>query len=175
MKLEVNILGDQQLKRKILRFTEAVSDATQPLKEVAEDFWQIEAKQFDSEGGASGGWLALNQDYAKWKARNFPGAKILERTGILKGSLTNQNPWTVNEPEKLKVTVGTKVPYAAYHQTGGAGNRPPQRRPIDLTEADKRRWAKIFQTWLVYSAHRVITTADMEAEATAGFRQAVSV
>jgi phage gpG-like protein len=171
MELQFRVLGDDQLKRTIIRFADDVTDAREPLQEVTKDFWQMEQKQFDSEGGASGGWASLKPDYAKWKARHFPGAKILEQTGTLKGSLTNQNPWTVNELEKLKVTLGTKVGYAGYHQTGTG--KMAQRRPIDFLEADKTRWAKIFQAWLVGRIRQTVSMADIQGEAESGFAHAM--
>jgi phage gpG-like protein len=171
MELQFAVLGDQQLKRTIIRFAEEVSDCTEPLKEVTQDFWQMEQRQFDSGGNASGGWASLKPNYAKWKARHFPNAKILELTGLLKGSLTNQNPWTVNELEKLKVTLGTKINYAGYHQTGT--RNMPQRRPIDFTEQDKKRWNHIFAVWLKARQASIVSMADIQGEAESGFAHAM--
>jgi phage gpG-like protein len=194
MELQYNILGDVQLRRWFNRLAEDVSDASEPLKEVTADFWEMEQRQFDSEGGASGGWAALStrtatitgqmgrgalgaehQSYAAWKARHYPGKKILEREGYLKGSLTNSGigaAWTINEPEKLRVTVGTKLGYAAYHQTGTPNM--PRRRPIDLTEKDKKRWTQIFHRWLIARSKQHYSVADMQKEAGVEFKGAVT-
>jgi len=152
-KLTFEVDGDVQLERSFARFAENVKDAREPFREIAIDFHEIEREQFESEGGrGSGGWKPLSHDYAEWKAENFPGAKIMVQSGLLKGSLTGENPWSIESIEPLQMTLGTKLGYAKYHQRGG--RKLPQRWLIDLTESDKKRWTDIFHSWLVKQANK---------------------
>jgi phage gpG-like protein len=146
--LTFTVAGEEQINRSIGRFLEGVSDFTPAFEEIAEDFLQVEAEQFASEGGygLAGRWLGLSPTYAQWKAKNFPGAKILERTGALRDSLTSTGGPNVREITPTTLSLGTKVPYAIYHQQGRG---VPKRKPIDLNEETKQRWMKFIQAYLV--------------------------
>lgn len=154
----IKIEGDQQVLRTFLRFAEDVQHLEEPFNAIANDFYDIENRQFDSEGGyGSGGWAALSdvsegKGYASWKAKHFPGTSILVRWGNLRESLTMMGGYNIRDVEPLSVTLGTMMPYAKWHQRGTG--RMPQRRVIDLTEDDKSRWVKIIQAYLVSCTKR---------------------
>ena len=151
--LTFEIVGEEQIKRSFSRFAENVNNATEPFKEIAADFKKIEQNQFESEGSYGGGsWAELSKNYSEWKAKNFPGAKILVLSGLMRESLIGENPYYVENIQPLYMEVGTRVPYAIYHQQGGS--KLPQRKIINLTEDDKTRWVKIFQAWLVREANK---------------------
>lgn len=155
--LVFKVAGEEQLNRSLSRFAEDVKDYSEPFHEIAADFYETERRLFDSEGGTggAGAWKKLSDNpagkgYASWKARNFPGAKILHRWENLRDSLTQMgSAWNIREVEPLRLTLGTILPYAIYHQTGRG---VPQRKVIDLSESDKERWMKIIQKWLVQKA-----------------------
>ena len=146
----LDIAGDKQLQRGLSRFGEDVKDLREPFREIVKDFHEIERKQFDSEGGyGSGGWKALAPSTLKQKERaGFP-TTIMVRTGKLKESLISKTGDTVEEVRPLELRVGTEVSYAIYHQSTTPRTKLPRRPLIDLTEADKKRWMKIFQRYLV--------------------------
>lgn len=74
-------------------------------------------KQFESEGhGEYGKWAPLTPRYARWKAKHYPGKKILERTGAMKGDLLSPENRGVQTPRTL--TYGTNILYAKFHQKG---------------------------------------------------------
>jgi len=146
--LTFEVMGDVQLQRSFSRFTEDIKDFTPALEDIYQDFLEGERKQFESEGNTgSGGWAPLSPAYAAWKAQNFPGAPIMVRTGLLKESLLGNNPWSVKDIQPLGATFGTRIPYAAYHQTGT--RKMPARPLVQLTEDQKTRWTKIIHRWLV--------------------------
>jgi phage gpG-like protein len=151
--LEFDVAGDQQIMRGFSRFAEDIQDATEPFTQMAEDFRQIEKRQFDSEGEyGSGGWKPLSPNYAAWKSKFYPGRKILELSGLLRESVTDGNPWTIREIQPLKLRLGTKINYAIYHQKGT--HRMPARPVIQFSEDDKTRWSKIMQAWLVRKSNQ---------------------
>ena len=138
--------GEAQLDRTLARVELAAADASPAFEVIAEEFLVAERQQFASEGGfGSGGWAALSDDYAKWKARHYPGAKILHRTGDLEASLTEGPDIRVIEPHFM--ILGSSVSYGRYHQEGTA--RMPRRRPIELPEALRRGWVKVLQRYLI--------------------------
>lgn len=144
--------GDVQLARSISRFSENVKDLRPAFWNITKLFWNIEKQQFDTEGGhGSGGWQALSPKYEEWKARNYPGKPILQRSGRLMQSLTGQTGDTVKQMEPLLLRLGTSVEYAIYHQQGTSRGLP-KRKPIELTESDKQAWVKEIQRWLVNMA-----------------------
>jgi len=152
--LKFEVAGDVQLNRAFSRFTEDVKDFSEPLQEMVDDFHKvIEPKQFSSEGSrGSHGWARLSTDYGAWKAKNYPGRKILVLTGLMQESLFGENPWAIEEVKPLEMTVGTKLPFALYHQQGTT--KMPARPVIDLTESDKTRWTKFVQAYVVKQANR---------------------
>ena len=144
--LTFSVAGDVQLDR-------ALSLASKNIKnifgiagpDIRDDFLQNEQEQFRTEGGhGSGGWQDLSPAYAAEKAKHYPGAPILVRTGALRSSLTRESDQNfIYRAQPLTLTLGTRVPYGVYHQKGGPDL--PVRKPIELIEAQKRRWMKLMQ------------------------------
>jgi len=146
--LKFSFAGQDQVLRTFSRWTEGLSDFAPALEDIADDFLKLEATQFATEGKTgSGGWKALSPDYAAWKATNYPGAKILERDGWLRDSLTVKDaPFQIREITATEAVLGTNVPYGIYHQLGT--RKMPARPPIELSESDKTRWGKLVHEWL---------------------------
>lgn len=147
MKLELSVSGDKQFSREMLRWDTRATDMRPAFEEVANDFLEIERRQFDSQGGhGSGGWKPLSPDYLRRKVAAGHDPRILHRTLRLRKSLTMSTADSVRRITSDDMFVGTKVSYAGAHQRGGA--HLPQRRPVELTETDRRRWIKILQRYL---------------------------
>jgi len=128
--LRIAVPGFDAVEVKLARFQQYLHDLR--------DFWryyfapafyrQLE-RNYETEGSMVGGWAPLSPRYLAWKSRVAPGRGILQFTGRLQQSLT----WNATEPgaggifiaERAYVVLGTSVPYAQYHQLGGA--RLPRR------------------------------------------------
>lgn len=153
--LKFSITGQDQVLRTFTCWTEGLRDFSPALEDIADDFLNLEQQQFAGEGRTgSGGWKALSPDYAAWKATNYPGAKILERDGWLRDSLTVKDaPFQIRDITATQAVLGTNVPYGMYHQTGT--KRMPARPPIQLSESDKTRWGKLVHEWLFAMAESV--------------------
>jgi phage gpG-like protein len=144
--LRFEFYGDVQLARTLDRFATNVADARPAWEAIADRFAHVERRQFATEGRASsGGWAPLSPRYGAWKARNYPGRPILERDGDLKESLTRR-PFGVELILEDRMVIGSSVKYGAYHQRGDG---VPRRRPIELTEAERKAWVKILQRFIV--------------------------
>lgn len=151
------VAGEVQIARLFSRFADGVEDISDPLEEIADDFFEVEQRLFDSEGGTGGhgAWAPLSPAYARWKAKAFPGRKILVAENRMKQSLTTMTGDSVREIEQLELKVGTRIrskrgfPYPVAHQAPQAGSSLPRRRPIDIAEGDKRDWTRFVQRYLV--------------------------
>jgi phage gpG-like protein len=141
--------GDVQVERTLTTIADHAQDARPAFSAMARRFTTNNVKQFASEGAhASGGWAPLSPAYAAWKARHYPGRKILARTGRLRRSLTRR-PFGVERIEAQSMVIGSDVYYGRFHQTGVPENNLPRRRPVELPENERREWTKIMQRFLL--------------------------
>lgn len=149
VRVKIEVEGKAEFDRFFLRFDREVSDLRPVWADVRDEFWQIEREQFASEGraGASGRWKSLTKKYAEYKQKRYGAKPILEATGRLKASLTGRTADTVYNAYEKYMEIGTGVPYARYHYLGKG--RLPERKPISLSEPQKRRLAKRIQSGLV--------------------------
>ena len=97
-------------------------------------------QNFETEGELVGGWPDLDPTYAAWKARHFPGRKILERTRRLRSSLAHgaTGPDTVIQARPLELRFGTRVPYAKWARIYNREPFPPIK---------KGEWAPIVKAY----------------------------
>jgi len=153
-RFRLDIAGEVQMDRGIARFADGVSDYRPIWPVIEDDFYAQEKAQFESEGGEGGAkWPELSAEYAGWKQAHYPGRPILQRTGNLMQSLTSPNdPNTVRIEGRRTLTLGTKIPYAIYHQSIAPRKRLPRRPEILLTEKFKRSVTHHLQTYLVQIA-----------------------
>jgi len=140
------------MDRAIARFSDGVADYRPIWPVIEDDFYAQTKGQFASQGAEGGAkWAPLKPEYAGWKAVHFPGAPILVRTGDLERSLTSPNDANAVRMEARKtLTLGTRVPYAGYHQRGTS--KMPARKEIQLTEAFKRNVMAHIHGYLVQIA-----------------------
>lgn len=95
-------------------------------------------RTFDSEGAATGPrqrWAPLSPAYAARKAREYPGRKILERTGALRRSLVDGGPGSRERVTRRSVEVGPagrNLRIAQYHQDGTS--RMKARTPVQYVK-----------------------------------------
>jgi phage gpG-like protein len=145
MRLSLEVYGDRQLDRKLLRFSDRVGDLEPVFTDLADDFLSIETRQFTSEGAfASGGWAPLADSTVRRRGSAHP---ILDDHGDLRASLTDAAAkGAIRDITSDSLFVGTDVDYAQYHQQGTS--RMPRRRPVEFREADRRRWVKAIQRYL---------------------------
>ena len=146
------IAGDVQMDRGIARFAEGIADYRPLWPILGDEFRAQEKAQFKTEGAEGGEkWKALSPAYAGWKEAHYPGKPILQRTGALEASLTKEGAdGAVYIPERKRLTMGTSIAYAIYHQKGTP--RMDARPEIQLTEIFKRLAMKNVQSYLVQIA-----------------------
>lgn len=132
LKITVTETGGREVALGLKRFGDEIQDLRPVWPRIQELFYGFEREAFDSEGASSAGgrWAALSERYARWKARRYSGAKILERTGDLRASLTGPGTGSTVYSEPLWMQISTEVEYAKYHQFGA--RVMPARKPVSL-------------------------------------------
>ena len=117
---------------------------------IQEDFHAMSARRFGAHG--PGGEPLTATTVAIKARRGMPQPETpMYGTGELMFSLAGHTGHTVFEVRPDEIIMGTSVPYARYHQQGprqirvfGRGHATlPQRKVVDVTEADAARWAAI--------------------------------
>lgn len=151
--LSFEVEGDAEVMRGFSRFADNVKDLSEPFREIAADFYKGEERQFETEGSyGAGGWQALAPATILQKERAGYPLDILVRSGELKKSLTEEGGANIKEINPLVMRLGTRVPYAIYHQSNKPRRKLPRRPVIMLPEEQKTRWTKILHKWLVQQA-----------------------
>jgi len=141
---QVNLNGADELDDGLLRLVAKLRDLRTTWPLVATVFHKSMRQQFSSQGAyGSGSWAPLSPAYGAWKERKHPGLPIMELSGRLGDSLMDAfgNADSTYEATEDTLRIGTKTPYARFHQYGTG--RMPARPLIALTEADKAEIVKI--------------------------------
>jgi len=147
-----SVLGEMQLHRALAGRIRAVSDFRPVWAQVYDDYIDMEQAAFAQEGAYEGnpGWTSLNPKYAAWKARHFPGARILYLFGrlfrALTGGGTDQGATHIHRSDAFALTMGGAVRVGNWdlgglHQTGTRRGMPA-RKPLLLSRARKSRWVR---------------------------------
>jgi len=144
---KISVMGEMQLNRALRGRIRATSDLSPAFERMADDFEETQKQVFDREGAGDGRrrWQPLSAAYADWKARHYPGAKILERTGRLRDAFTGGRG-SVREIRPLRMVLGGDVRVGRYdlgalHQAGT--KKMAQRRVIMLGRRQRHRWMRI--------------------------------
>lgn len=154
MRLDIDLFGDVQVSRDLLRFAGRIEDASPAFQQIADDLRDLEAQQFETEGGrASGGWPTLADSTIDRKLHSpDPRVRanantILQATGRMRRSLTDEHdPDHIEIVQPHQLVFGTTVEYARYHQLGEG---VPRRRELELTEIDRRQVVRTLQAYMV--------------------------
>lgn len=148
-RISLEIDGEAQFDRVFRRFDAHLSDLRPVWEAVRDEFWEIEKEQFQSGGaaGASGKWKPLSPKYEAQKVNKYGTFALLAGTLIateaLYKSMTRQTGDSIVDIQKDGIAIGTKLPYAKYHQRGIG--RLPQRKIIDFSEKQKTGMMKKVQ------------------------------
>jgi len=153
IQLRFAVEGDVMVSRVFDTMGQKITDISPALKEMADSFYRHMTDVFENEGAVDKRpiWHPLSPSYRRWKAKHYPGAKILHLTGALEDSLTKKgDSHAVMTITKTEMKVGTDLPYAMAHQKGVVrGNYIlPERKIIELTDSVKKEWTSIMHRFL---------------------------
>ncbi|MBI1941032.1 MAG: phage virion morphogenesis protein [Acidobacteria bacterium] len=152
-------INSQPVEKALANFQASLANQSPALKQIADDFREMIARQFASEGRAEGtpwaprhhpsvpsslrrGIPIRSGGVVKTRPGQAQGLPLLVRTGALLRSLTA--PGAAGHVERFEdhsLAIGTSLPYALFHQTGT--RRMPARPIIVLSGARSERWVEI--------------------------------
>ena len=149
-------VNSEPVDRALETFELSIAGNSAALALIADDFREMVAEQFASEGAAGGTpWAALAPSTLR---RRRAGSSALNSTGALLASLIDAgSAGHVEEADGKTLTIGSDLPYAMYHQTGtgrgfgqayvatgsGLGRGMPMRPLLTLSDDRAGRWADI--------------------------------
>ncbi len=139
--------NSQAVDKALANFQAAVADERPALQAIADDFRALIARQFSTEGRAEGTpWPArVGAGLAPPSKRAKQASPLLVRTGALRDSLLGPSaPGHVEELEAQSLTLGSRLPYALFHQLGT--RRMPARPLIVLSGERSERWLEIIRS-----------------------------
>lgn len=97
--------------------------------------------------GTPRGWAALSPAYARWKAVNFPGMPLLQRTGRMKrGFSFEARPRSLRVINRVTAGQSTNIPRWRFHQEGTS--RMPARPMLQFTNKDRDKMHEFVEAYL---------------------------
>lgn len=153
IRLRGTLVNDKKFPRFVVNITERLKDWRSFWTERYIPWYQGEIQQnFETEGELTrNGWPDLTPAYAAWKARHFPGTKIMERTRRLRDSMSvgAVGPDTVLQVRPLEAVIGTRVPYAKWLV---------RRRPV-LPFVNMQRLRQLHSAWVKEQQQKALSDA----------------
>lgn len=149
--IDFDVFGAKQISRRLERFAVLPSDAAPAWEAIILAMKQDIEEQFDTEGGSmSGGWPPLKPVTIAEKARLGLRPEIMRATDRLKESLIDERGSDqIFEIGPHGFRFGSSVSYGAFHMGPSKDGTRPARKPVDFTEAHRRKYVKILQAYLV--------------------------
>lgn len=148
MRLSLDVYGEEQLERELLRFSAYAGSPQPAFRKIAEDMRAQIAQQFESEGNrGSGGWAPLKETTVLAKAAAGLDPHILQATRSMMESLTHVGGNHIERITDSELLFGSKDPKGKFHQKGTS--KMPARKPVDFTEVDRRNFVRTLQRYIV--------------------------
>ena len=153
LQLTVSLPGQKEVSVALSRFNEKISDWTHYWNDWLKPAWfRHITTQYETQGASTGNqWPALTPRYAAWKNKHWPGLPTGVLSGATRESLTfPDDPLGIWEATPTSLTVGTRVPYAIYLQTGTP--KMKARPPLRVTQDFVVLMARLLQQFGVKEA-----------------------
>ncbi len=139
--IDISLAGQQRISRVFETLGDAVKDFSPVWNKIIDKILIPGIKaNFETEGGAVGGWEKLKPKYAAWKKKKGFHKEVLQKTGLMRESLEKVGlgkSYNIERIEKQTMTFGTSVDYAYLHQKGKG--HLPQRRILVFWPNDARK------------------------------------
>jgi phage gpG-like protein len=140
--------NSEAVDKALANFQASLADETPALQAIADDFRALIARQFATEGRAEGTpWpprkrSRVGAGLAPPSKRATQASPLLVRTGALRDSLIGPSALGhVEELEAQSLTLGSRLPYALFHQLG---TRRMAARPLIVLSGERtERWVEI--------------------------------
>lgn len=123
LSVSITISGDKETIEKLGKLGQSFLNFQLAMRSIGKELTGYFANQvFASQGGAlSQRWPQLANSTKVDKAKHYPGAGILVRTGEMK------NSFDFYQPDVNSVIIGNNAPYFVYHQSSAPRHKLPRR------------------------------------------------
>lgn len=149
---DIDSKGVERTRRAIVNVGKRGEDVRPVFQDVRAIVRQSNEERFNTRG--QGSWDALKDSTRAAKARRGDDPRILRASGALFKSLTAQRAkGQVNRKKPDRFQIGTSVHYARFHDLGEGG--VPQRRLMDLTEADMREINRRLEDFIAHDENEI--------------------
>lgn len=140
--LDIEIQGQKQVRRQLLRGAEAAGNLKPALTLVREDMFRVIRAQFTSQGRRGGGsWKFLDPKTIERKINKGLDPRILMARHRLMDSFTKRKSrYMRSKVTKDRITLSSTLPYADTHQYGDEDRGIPARPFIKFLPNDRKRW-----------------------------------
>jgi phage gpG-like protein len=148
MRISIGVEGEEKLDRALRGVAADTSDLRPSWRPVSDEIYSIVRKQFASKRG----WKPRAQSTIdRYTAMNRRGFSVINETlrrtdAMFKAVSTRGASHGIYIEESDSLTVGTDLPYAGIHQSGGS--KIPQRKIYDLDDSDVTRLIRILRRGL---------------------------
>ena len=173
--------NSQDIQNGLASFEASLGDFSGALAAIADDFRQMVAEQFATQGESGGTpWADLAPSTLRRKKGG--GGSILNNTGALFSSLVDPDaPGHLESADNLSLEIGTDLPYAMFHQLGAGwgtghaslppaprhGHGVPMRTVLVLTSDYQERWVG-FVAQQIQSEARTLGLAELGGNSPSG-------
>lgn len=143
MLIKIAIEGEMQLSRHLQSIARNVEEFGPALEKTVDELKEtFSGSVFETQGHViNEEWAPLSKAYAYRKAKNFPEAGILEKTG-------NMRRGFMSTFDSTSARIWNAMTYFKYHQSREPRAKIPRRVMMKLTQNMKQMIVKNFQEYL---------------------------
>lgn len=138
--ISFSLEGEGVVHRRLDIAAEGVKDFHQPLDQIGRNFLKVFDANFDSLGGAYGGWQPRKPQMVG--STRIDTWLLMEKTGRMRHAFTKAVSAT-------SLKLGNGAPYFVYHQSNKPRKRLPRRVMMKIREQDAQMIVKEFQYYLI--------------------------
>ena len=143
---QFSVAGEKQVGLRFLDLGVKISNLTEPLQQIGDDYLEAERTTFEAEGAFEGKsrWKPLSDKYVAFKRKKFGWTSILIATGKLHSAVTTRGAeGNIFRIGKLALELGVNLPVNGWnlgllHQLGTG--KMPAREIIRISEPQRKRW-----------------------------------
>lgn len=148
MQIQIKAYGTEEASSVLFGIAARANDLGPILDTLHDRFRDMESRQFSGQGVYSGKWAPDKPKTIARKVKRGQDIRILHATRRLRRSLTDKrNADHVFEFTNDKMAIGTRVPYARFHQEGT--KKMPQREVVVFTDHERTVWREDIAAYIM--------------------------
>lgn len=143
LQLSISVDGVEVAHKRFTALVARVTNLAPAYEAIGDELRADFALNLTTGGGRYGPWAPLAPSTIAEKARKWPGAPIMVRTGALAQSLASRSaPGNVSQISAMSAMFGTSIPYASFQHFGVPSRHLPARKLVGLSWYTKSKIIK---------------------------------